>query len=125
MIKDLLKHSLRSLKKQKAYTAINVFGLAIGIACSLAITLFVIQQLSFDQYHAKKDRIYRLILDGKIGEQELLVSSTAAVIGPTIVDEFPEVESCMRLKLIPEMSLIGLQVLWLISRRTRILMPIF
>jgi len=97
MLKDLLKHSVRSLKKQKGYTAINVFGLAIGIACSLIITLFVLHQLSYDQYHVKKDRIYRMILDGKIGEQEVLVSSTAAVIGPTVAEEFPEVESCMRL----------------------------
>lgn len=97
MIKELLKHSLRSLKKQKGYTAINIIGLAIGIACSLIITLFVVHQLSYDQYHEKKDQIYRLVLDGKIGEQEVLVSSTAAVIGPSIVNDFPEVESCMRL----------------------------
>ncbi|HSH20637.1 MAG TPA: FtsX-like permease family protein, partial [Draconibacterium sp.] len=43
------------------------------------------------------DRLYRLILDGKIGEQELLVSSTASVIGPTMLEEFPEVENFMRL----------------------------
>lgn len=97
MIKDLLKHSLRSLKKQKGYVFINILGLAIGIACSLIITLFVIHQLSYDQYHTKKDRIYRMILDGKIGEQEVLVSSTAAVIGPTMLDEFPEVENFVRL----------------------------
>ncbi|WP_346863575.1 ABC transporter permease [uncultured Draconibacterium sp.] len=97
MIKNLLKTSLRSLKKQKGYTSINILGLAIGIACSLIIALFILHQLSYDQYHTKKDRIYRLILDGKIGEQEVLVSSTAAVIGPTIVTDFPEVESCLRL----------------------------
>ncbi len=97
MIKDLLKHSVRSLKKQKSYTFINILGLAIGITCSLIITIYILHQVSYDQYHVKKDRIYRLILDGKIGEQEVLVSSTAAVIGPTIVDEFPEIESFMRL----------------------------
>lgn len=96
MFKQLIKHSLRSLKKQKGYTAINVLGLAIGIACSLIITLFVIHKLSFDQYHTKKEQVYRLILDGKMGEQEVLVSSTAAVIGPTIVNDFPEVESFLR-----------------------------
>jgi len=97
MIKDLLKHSLRSLKKQKGYVFINILGLAIGIACSLIITLFVIHELSYDQYHTKKDRIFRLTLDGKIGEQELVVASTAAVIGPTMLAEFPEVENFMRL----------------------------
>lgn len=97
MIKDLLKHSIRSLKKQKGYVFINILGLAIGIACSLIITLFVIHQLSYDQYHTKKDRMYRLILDGKIGDQELLVSTTASVIGPTMLEEFPEVENFMRM----------------------------
>lgn len=96
MIKNLLKHSLRSMKKQKGYVFINILGLSIGIACSLIITLFVIHQFSFDQYHEKKDRIFRLVLDGKIGEQEVLVSSTASIIGPTMKNDFPEVESFCR-----------------------------
>ncbi|WP_340113137.1 ABC transporter permease [Maribellus mangrovi] len=97
MIKNLLKHSLRALKKQKGYVAINVFGLSVGIACSLIITLFVIHQLSYDQYNLKKDRIYRLTLDGKIGEQEIKASYTASVIGPTMAIDFPEVERFCRL----------------------------
>ena len=97
MIKDLLKHSLRSLKKQKGYVFINILGLAIGISCSLIITLFVVHELSYDQYHNNKERLYRLTLDGKIGDQELLVSSTASVIGPTMLNEFPEVENFMRM----------------------------
>jgi len=96
MIRNLLKYSLRSLKKQKGYVFINILGLSIGIACSLIITLFVIHELSYDQYHEKKDRIFRLVLDGKIGEQEVLVSSTASVIGPTMQNDFPEVESFCR-----------------------------
>jgi putative ABC transport system permease protein len=97
MIKEMLKYSLRSLKKQKGYVFINILGLAIGIACSLIIALFVIHELSYDKYHIKKDRIYRLILDGKIGDQEVLVTSTAAVIGPTMMAEFPEIENFMRM----------------------------
>ncbi|MEZ5107174.1 MAG: FtsX-like permease family protein [Draconibacterium sp.] len=97
MIKNLLKHSLRSLKKQKGYVAINISGLAIGIACSLIIALFVIHQLSYDQYHAKKDRIFRLTLDGKIGDQEVNAAYTAAIIGPTMKADFPEVEKFCRM----------------------------
>ncbi|NQU85363.1 MAG: ABC transporter permease, partial [Mariniphaga sp.] len=102
MIKNLLKHSLRSLKKQKGYVFINILGLSIGIACSLIITLFVIHQLSYDQYHTKKERLYRLVLDGKIGDQELMTSSSAAVIGPTMVIDFPEVESVNRINFVGE-----------------------
>ncbi|MCY1718772.1 ABC transporter permease [Prolixibacteraceae bacterium Z1-6] len=97
MVKNLLKHSLRALKKQKGYVAINIFGLSIGIACSLIITLFIIHELSYDQYHQNKDRIYRLTLDGKIGEQEVNASYTAAIIGPTMAIDFPEVEQFCRL----------------------------
>ena len=97
MIKSLLKHSIRALRRQKAYVFINVLGLAIGIACSLIIALFIINELSFDQYHEKKDRIYRVILHGKLGGQELQVTSTAAPIGPTMLNEFPEVEDFLRI----------------------------
>ncbi len=97
MFNNLIKHSLRSFKRQRAYIIINVLGLSIGIACSLLIALFVINEASYDQYNVKKDRIYRLILDGKIGGQELKVASTAAIIGPTMAKEFPEIESFLRI----------------------------
>jgi len=97
MIKSLFKHSLRALRRQKTYVLINVLGLAIGIACSLIIALFIIHELSFDQYHEKKDRLYRVILNGKMGGQELQVTSTAAPIGPTMLNEFPEVEDFLRI----------------------------
>ncbi|KJF45563.1 ABC transporter permease [Draconibacterium sediminis] len=97
MIKNLLKHSLRALKKQKGYVAINILGLAIGIACSIIIALFIIHELSYDQYHENKDRIYRVNLDGKIGEQEVNASYSASILGPTMADEFPEVEKFCRL----------------------------
>ncbi|WP_303918537.1 ABC transporter permease [Draconibacterium sediminis] len=97
MIKNLLKHSLRALKKQKGYVAINILGLAIGIACSIIIALFIIHELSYDQYHQNKDRIYRVNLDGKIGEQEVNASYSAFILGPTMADEFPEVEKFCRL----------------------------
>ena len=97
MIKNLLKHSLRSLKKQKGYVAINIFGLSVGIACSLIIALFVLHQLSYDQYNVKKDRIFRITLDGKIGDQEVNAAYSASILGPTMEKDFPEVEKFCRL----------------------------
>ncbi len=102
MFKNLIKHSLRALKKQKGYVAINIFGLSVGIACSLLIALFVIHELSFDQYHVKKDQIYRLTLDGKIGDQEINAAYTASVIGPTMAIDFPEVEKFCRMNVFGE-----------------------
>ena len=97
MLGSLLRHSLRALGRQKAYVLINILGLAIGIACSLIIALFILHELSFDNYHEKKDRLYRVILHGKMGGQELQVTSTAAPIGPTMLNEFPEVEDFLRM----------------------------
>ncbi|MBI9053582.1 MAG: ABC transporter permease [Bacteroidales bacterium] len=96
MVKNIIKHSIRALNRQKGYVFINIIGLSIGIACSLLISLFVINELSYDQFHIKKDRIYRVNLHGKIGGQEAHVSSTASPVGPTMLREFPEVEDFTR-----------------------------
>ena len=97
MFNNLIKHSLRSFKRQRAYIIINVLGLSIGIACSLLIALFVINEASYDQFNVKKDRIYRVILNGKIGGQEITYATSPAVMGPTLVKEFPEIEDFLRM----------------------------
>jgi len=97
MLNNLIKHSLRSFKRQRAYIIINVLGLSIGIACSLLIALFVINEASYDKFNTKKDRIFRLILNFKIGGQEITAASASAVIGPTMLKEFPEIEGFLRM----------------------------
>jgi len=97
MFSNLIKYSLRSFKRQRAYILINIFGLSIGIACSLLIALFVVNEAGYDRFNVKKDRIYRVVLNGKIGGQEIVGAYTCAVIGPTMVKEFPEVEDYLRM----------------------------
>ena len=97
MIKNIIKHSIRALNRQRGYVLINIIGLSIGIACSLLISLFVINELSYDQFNINKDRIYRVVLHGKLGGQEAHVSSTASVIAPTMMQEFPEMEDFCRI----------------------------
>ncbi|HUX94217.1 MAG TPA: ABC transporter permease [Bacteroidales bacterium] len=97
MFRNLIKHSIRSFKRQRAYIIINVLGLSIGIACSLLIALFVLNEASYDRYNVKKDRIFRLVLNGKIGGQEIVGAYTNAPIGPTMAREFPEVEDFLRM----------------------------
>ena len=81
MLNNLIKHSLRSFKRQRAYIIINILGLSIGIACSLLIALFVINEASYDRYNIKKDRIFRVILNGKIGGQEVTVAYISSSYG--------------------------------------------
>ncbi len=82
MFKNLIKYSLRSFKRQRAYIIINIFGLSIGIACSLLIALYVMNEVSYDKFNTKKDRIYRLILNGKIGGQEVTLASASGYYRP-------------------------------------------
>ncbi len=97
MIKNLLRHSLRSFKRQRSYLIINVLGLSIGIACSLLIAMYVINEAGYDKYNVKKERIFRVILNGKIGGQEITGAYTPAIMGPTLPREFPEVEDYLRM----------------------------
>jgi len=102
MFKHLLKSSFRSLKKQKSFVFINIIGLSIGLVCAIIIALFIQFELSYDQYNENKDRIYRVILNGKLGGQEVTVTSTASIIAPTMLNEFPEVESFLRINSLGE-----------------------
>jgi len=97
MFRNLIKHSISSFKRQRSYIIINILGLSIGIACSLLIALYVINEASYDQYNVKKDRIFRTILNGKIGGQEVTTSSSPAIMGPTMLKEFPEIEDFLRM----------------------------
>ena len=97
MLNNLIKHSIRSFKRQRAYIIINILGLSIGIACSLLIALYVINEASYDKYNTKKDRIFRAVLNGKIGGQEITAASSPAIMGPTMVKEFPEIEDFLRM----------------------------
>lgn len=97
MFNNLIKYSIRAFKRQRAYIIINILGLSIGIACSLLIALFVINEASYDRYNTKKDRIFRAILNGKIGGQEVTYATSAAIMGPTMLREFPEIEDFLRM----------------------------
>ena len=97
MFSNLLKYSIKSFKRQRGYVIINILGLSIGIACSLVIALYVINESSYDRYNVKKDRIYQAVLNGKIGGQEITMATSPAVMGPTLVNEFPEVEDFLRM----------------------------
>ncbi len=97
MLNNLFRYSLRSFKRQRSYIIINILGLSIGIACSLLIALYVINEASYDKFNTKKDRIFRAILNGKIGGQEVTTSSSPAIMGPTMLTEFPEIEDFLRM----------------------------
>ena len=99
MIKNTFKHSIRALKRQKGYVLINIIGLSVGIACSLLIALFVIHEFSYDKFHEKKDRIYRVSSNVKFGEQEFYTAYTSSPLGPAMKQDLPEVEEFCRMNM--------------------------
>jgi putative ABC transport system permease protein len=90
MFGNYLKIAFRSLKKHKGYSFINISGLAIGMAVCILILMWVQNELSYDRYHERADRICRVTMDLEVGSTlHTPVSLTAA--GPALVRDFPEV----------------------------------
>jgi len=97
MLINYLKIAIRNLRKQAGFTLINVSGLAAGLACCLLITLYVVDELSFDRYHLKANRIYRIHSDVKFGGNDMHLAVSPDPIGPTLLQDYPEVEQYVRL----------------------------
>jgi putative ABC transport system permease protein len=98
MIKNYLKTALRNFLKHKGFSFINIFGLAVGIACCLMIVLYVFDEISYDRYHEKADQIYRVGIDGFINNISFHGAITCSPMAQTLVREFPEVEAATRLR---------------------------
>lgn len=96
MIRNFFKVAYRSLLRNKGFSFINITGLAIGMAAAILILLWIQHELSYDQFHAKKDRIYevwnRVPLDGKVQ----CWNSTSSLLGPILEKDLPEVERVAR-----------------------------
>ena len=96
MFRNYLKISWRNLIRDKSYSAINIIGLAVGMAACLMITLYILDELSYDRFHEKSDRIYRLYIDGKFGDNNFRSVLTANPTKEALLKEFSQVESATR-----------------------------
>ncbi|MFP4290001.1 MAG: ABC transporter permease [Cyclobacteriaceae bacterium] len=97
MIKNYITIALRNLSKQRFYTLLNVLGLSIGITCFVLITLYVVDELSYDRFHHHADRTYRVILKGRVSGQEIDVAVTCPPMAQGMINEYPEVADATRL----------------------------
>ena len=98
MIRNYFKIAWRNLVKSKGYSAINILGLAIGMTVCLLIMLFVQHELSYDQYHAKADRIYRADIEIKFGNNHLDLAVANPNFGETAKKDIAAVEDYARLR---------------------------
>ena len=98
MFRNYLKVAVRSLLKRKAFSLINILGLATGMAVCLLIVLFIRSELSYDKFHQDADRIYRMVLDRKYPEHNSSYAIIPFSVGPAVFRECPDVEACTGLQ---------------------------
>ncbi len=98
MFKSYLLISLRNLWKHKSLSAINIFGLAIGLVASLLILIYVQFELSYDQHNVNLDRIYRITLAAALGGDEIEASTSPYPMAAALRNEYPEIETATRFR---------------------------
>src|SRR5688500_7948198 len=96
MIFNQLKTAFRYLSRHKGYAFINIAGLSVGIACCLLIMLFVKSEWSYDRFHSKADRIYRVWLDEIYEGKHFINTVTPIPLAPALQSNIPEVEAVCR-----------------------------
>lgn len=98
MIKNYLKVAIRSLVRNKLTASINIAGLALAMGCCLLIVLFIKDEWSYDRYHSKADRIYRVTRNflSPDGSVNLHLGHVAPPFGPLLKNDFPEFEVVAR-----------------------------
>jgi len=96
MLRNYIKAAYRNLLNNKGFTFINVLGLAIGIASFIIISLFVYHELSYDRYHEKGDRIFRIVENLNTDNEALFSPPVPRRWDPPSAREFPEVTGFVR-----------------------------
>ncbi len=97
MLRNYLKIAFRNLLRNKVYSFINIGGLAVGLAACLLIMLFVADELAYDQFNQKANRIYRLNTEVKFGGTEMFSGQSSDLFGPVLKKDYPSLENYVRL----------------------------
>jgi putative ABC transport system permease protein len=96
MLTNYLKIALRTMLRNKSFSLINIGGLAIGLVTFLAISLYVVDEFSFDRFHEKKDRIFRAVISAEFDGQTHKWGGAPNLLATTAMKEIPEVEKAAR-----------------------------
>lgn len=97
MFKNYFKVAIRNVVRHKAYAAINIFGLAFGLAAFWMIVLYIADELSYDRYNVNANRICRVVQHARWGENDLHNAPTSAPFAPALKAEFPEIQEATRI----------------------------
>jgi putative ABC transport system permease protein len=97
MLKNYLLVAWRNLLRNRTFSLINITGLAVGLGCFLLISLYVLDELSYDRYYDKTGNIYRINVDARWGGQEIRSAETSDMMGPLFKKDYPEVRQYTRI----------------------------
>lgn len=97
MFKNYIKIAWRNLLKNKGFSLINITGLALGIGCFIVISMYVVDELSYDDFHENAENIYRINSDIRFGGVEQRTAYSSDPMAPTLKNDFPEVLEYVRL----------------------------
>jgi putative ABC transport system permease protein len=98
MFKNYLKTAIRNLWKKKSFSLINIVGLALGIAVSLLMLLYVFNELTYDRFNKNSDNIYRIALNLEAQGLSMSIPGSPAPFGPALAEQYPEVLRIGRLR---------------------------
>ncbi len=98
MLKNYLKTAFRNLWKNKGFSSINIFGLAVGLATCMLILFFVADETSYDKYNVNKDRIFRVDGDLQFGGNHFILAVCQEPMGPTLKKDFPAIKQYARFR---------------------------
>ncbi|MFT7150982.1 MAG: putative ABC transport system permease protein, partial [Nonlabens sp.] len=106
MIKNYLKVALRNIRKNKLYAGLNILGLSIGLASFFVIYLFIQNELAYDQFHTKKDNIFRVIQVNRMDSGDEKSGGITSALAPVAKEEIPEIVAFSRIENNPKALLI-------------------
>jgi putative ABC transport system permease protein len=96
MLGNFFKVALRVFIRDRVHTLINIFGLAIGLAFSIVIFLYVHKEISYDRFHENASRIYRVVIKGKVADNTFNHAVSPAPLAVKMTGEIPEIEKAVR-----------------------------
>ena len=99
MIYNYIKTALRNLSRHRFFSFINIFGLSVAMALSMCIIMLVADQMMYDRYNTKRDRIYRInsVGLGRNGEHFSETSTTTLPLSGELTDQFTGIEKAVRI----------------------------
>ena len=96
MLSNYFKIAFRNIIRHKGYSTVNILGLSAGIACVIVISMIIRNELSFDQFHEKKDRIFRVYIEENEGGHRIINAPVMIPFAPAAKADIPEIEEAVR-----------------------------